>query len=131
MAKREPSPIGSGLCNSARLTRLFHFVSLRRSATRSKTSSGGRAIRVVVVTRTARSYPGAKQPFGPRCPRSSDEVSVVCQSLPRTGPGEMRPEQAAERSDEMTRYLISFPSGAMDHIPEEEMPAVGDAAHAV
>lgn len=31
----------------------------------------------------------------------------------------------------MTRYLISFPSGAMDHIPAEEMPAVGEAAHAV
>ncbi|MEO5632467.1 YciI family protein [Gaiella sp.] len=31
----------------------------------------------------------------------------------------------------MTRYLISFPSGAMDHIPVEEMPAVGEAAHAV
>ena len=31
----------------------------------------------------------------------------------------------------MTRYLISFPSGAMDHIPAEELPAVGDAAHAV
>jgi hypothetical protein len=31
----------------------------------------------------------------------------------------------------MTRYLISFPSGAMDHIPEEEGPAVGKAAHAV
>jgi hypothetical protein len=31
----------------------------------------------------------------------------------------------------MTRYLISFPSGAMDGIPEEEMPAVGEAAHAV
>ena len=30
----------------------------------------------------------------------------------------------------MTRYLISFPSGAMDHIPAEEMPAVGEAAHA-
>jgi hypothetical protein len=29
------------------------------------------------------------------------------------------------------RYLISFPDGAMDHIPEEEMPEVGDAAHAV
>src|ERR671931_1611322 len=32
---------------------------------------------------------------------------------------------------EMTRYLISFPSGAMDHIPHEEFPAVGEAAHAV
>ena len=31
----------------------------------------------------------------------------------------------------MTRYLISFPSGAMEHIPAEEMPAVGEAAHAV
>jgi hypothetical protein len=31
----------------------------------------------------------------------------------------------------MTRYLISFPSGAMDHIPPEELPAVGAAAHAV
>ena len=31
----------------------------------------------------------------------------------------------------MTRYLISFPSGAMDHIAAEEFPAVGDAAHAV
>ena len=31
----------------------------------------------------------------------------------------------------MTRYLISFPSAAMDHIPQEEFPAVGAAAHAV
>ncbi len=31
----------------------------------------------------------------------------------------------------MTRYLISFPSGAMDHVPVDEMPAVGVAAHAV
>jgi hypothetical protein len=31
----------------------------------------------------------------------------------------------------MTWYLISFPSGAMDHIPAEELPAVGEAAHAV
>jgi hypothetical protein len=31
----------------------------------------------------------------------------------------------------MTRYLISFDDGAMDHIPAEEMPAVGEAAHAV
>ena len=30
---------------------------------------------------------------------------------------EMRPEDRLERSHEMTRYLISFPSGAMDHIP--------------
>ena len=31
----------------------------------------------------------------------------------------------------MTRYLISFDDGAMDHIPEEDMPAVGKAAHEV
>jgi hypothetical protein len=31
----------------------------------------------------------------------------------------------------MTRYIISFPSDAMDGIPEEEMPAVADAARAV
>ena len=31
----------------------------------------------------------------------------------------------------MTRYLISFDAHAMDHIPDEEMPAVGKAAHAV
>ena len=31
----------------------------------------------------------------------------------------------------MARYLISFDDGAMDFIPEEEMFAVGDAAHAV
>jgi hypothetical protein len=31
----------------------------------------------------------------------------------------------------MTRYLISFPSRAMNDIPEEEMPAAGEAAHAV
>jgi len=31
----------------------------------------------------------------------------------------------------MLRYLISFDDGSMDHIPEEDMPAVGEAAHAV
>lgn len=31
----------------------------------------------------------------------------------------------------MTRYLISFEKGAMDHIPEEDIPEVGRAAHAV
>ncbi|WP_328470800.1 YciI family protein [Actinoplanes sp. NBC_00393] len=31
----------------------------------------------------------------------------------------------------MKRYLISFNDGAMDHIPAEEMPDVGKAAHAV
>ena len=31
----------------------------------------------------------------------------------------------------MARYLISFDDGAMDFISDEEMPAVGDEAHAV
>ena len=31
----------------------------------------------------------------------------------------------------MTRYLISFDDGAMDHIPDEDGPAVGKAALAV
>ena len=31
----------------------------------------------------------------------------------------------------MTRYLISFDGSAMDHIPEEQMPDVAKAAHAV
>jgi hypothetical protein len=31
----------------------------------------------------------------------------------------------------MTRYLISFDDGAMDFIPEDEGPAVSEAAHAV
>jgi hypothetical protein len=31
----------------------------------------------------------------------------------------------------MPKYLISFEKGAMDHIPEEDLPGVGKAAHAV
>ena len=31
----------------------------------------------------------------------------------------------------MTQYLISFDAHAMDHIPDQEMPAVAGAAHAV
>ena len=31
----------------------------------------------------------------------------------------------------MTRYLISFDAHAMDHIPDQDMPAVAKAAHAV
>lgn len=31
----------------------------------------------------------------------------------------------------MTRYLISFDDGAMDHIPDGDWPAVGEATHAV
>jgi hypothetical protein len=31
----------------------------------------------------------------------------------------------------MTQYLISFDAHAMEHIPDEDFPAVGKAAHAV
>ncbi len=31
----------------------------------------------------------------------------------------------------MTRYLISFDDGAMDHVPDEDWPAVGRASHEV
>jgi hypothetical protein len=31
----------------------------------------------------------------------------------------------------MPRYLISFDDGSMDHIPEEELPTVGESARAV
>ena len=31
----------------------------------------------------------------------------------------------------MPRYLISFDSGSMDHIPAEDLPAVGESTHAV
>ena len=31
----------------------------------------------------------------------------------------------------MPRYLISFDDGSMDHIPEADLPAVGESAHAV
>jgi hypothetical protein len=29
------------------------------------------------------------------------------------------------------RYLISFDEGSMDHIPDGDRPAVGEASHAV
>ena len=31
----------------------------------------------------------------------------------------------------MPRYLVSFDDGSMDHIPEEDWPAVGEASRAV
>ena len=31
----------------------------------------------------------------------------------------------------MPRYLISFDARAMDHIPDEDMPSVAEASHAV
>ena len=34
-------------------------------------------------------------------------------------------------NDPMPRYLISFDDGSMDHIPDEDFPSVGEAAHKV
>ena len=31
----------------------------------------------------------------------------------------------------MPRYLISFDDGSMDHIPDQDWPAVGESSHAV
>jgi len=31
----------------------------------------------------------------------------------------------------MSKFMISFGASAMDHIPDEEMPSVADAAHSV
>jgi hypothetical protein len=44
--------------------------------------------------------------------------------LPKTKP-------QSKKGLAMAQYLISFPSGAMDHIPEQEMPDVAKAAHSV
>jgi hypothetical protein len=45
--------------------------------------------------------------------------------------GERRPEEAAgTRRNGMTRYLVSFDDGAMT-FPEEDLPDVAEAAHAV
>jgi hypothetical protein len=38
---------------------------------------------------------------------------------------------AERRSKAMPRYLISFDDGSMDHIPEADLPAVGESSHAV
>jgi hypothetical protein len=45
--------------------------------------------------------------------------------------GGSRNEAAREKGHAMAQYLISFPSDAMDQIPEEEMLDVAKAAHAV
>jgi hypothetical protein len=56
-----------------------------------------------------------------------DEFVAGCQSLLRCG----RSRSPGTRSHQMTRYLISFDTHAMDHIPHEDMPAVAEAAHEV
>jgi hypothetical protein len=38
---------------------------------------------------------------------------------------------SSRKEDAMPRYLISFDDGSMDHIPDEDWPAVGAASRAV
>lgn len=45
--------------------------------------------------------------------------SVLIEAMPDT------------RCNEMPRYLISFDDGSMDHISNDDLPAVGESAHAV
>jgi hypothetical protein len=43
----------------------------------------------------------------------------------------MEPLMTTDTKAATQRYLISFDDGSMDHIPEEDMPSVGEAAHRV
>jgi hypothetical protein len=62
--------------------------------------------------------------------RKPSARDVLSMSGIRSGNGVSNVD-AGTRSLGMTKYLITFPSDAMDHIPEEEMPDVARAAHAV
>jgi hypothetical protein len=60
---------------------------------------------------------------------SSGRVSIRSEAfVAEVRGGRSRPP---ERSRGMTRYLISFDDGAMNHIPDEDWPAVGKASHEV
>src|SRR2546422_10518661 len=52
-------------------------------------------------------------------------LGVTGGSQDRTDLGAAQWLVKSSTTHEMTRYLISFPSGAMDHIPREELPARG------
>jgi hypothetical protein len=58
----------------------------------------------------------------PQRTRSSRYVSLSCDAA---GAGRR------DKEPQMPRYLISFGASAMDHIPDEDMPAVVRASHAV
>jgi hypothetical protein len=60
-------------------------------------------------------------------------VAAACrcaQEVWQTGPDPEVGGMPGHESHGMTRYLISFGAHAMDHFPEEDMPAVSKAAHA-
>jgi hypothetical protein len=50
---------------------------------------------------------------------------------PEVHSGQSQNAVHSRKTDTMSRYLILFDDGAMDHISEQELPAVGDAARAV
>ena len=54
------------------------------------------------------------------------EFFVVCRSLRDAAGADPR-----DKEHQLTRYLISFDAHAMDHIPDDDMPAVAKAAHEV
>jgi hypothetical protein len=60
--------------------------------------------------------------------RGQDLVRRACSNI-EGRPGHSLPVGNGRTA--MPRYLISFDDGSMDHIPEEDWPAVGEAAHAV
>jgi hypothetical protein len=63
---------------------------------------------------------------------AADEFSPGCQSLLERVRSRVKGRsRRRERSRELPRFLISFDDGAMDHIPDEEGPAVAEAARAV
>jgi hypothetical protein len=64
--------------------------------------------------------------------RPSSRIAGGLRRTARTDRIDVRPEKAARtRRQGTARYLISFDAHAMDHIPDEDMPTVGEAAHAV
>jgi hypothetical protein len=75
----------------------------------------------------------ATRPIVERWRADGDEFAVVCRSLSCTGVRASSSGRSVRprKEREVARYLISFDDGAMDFIPDEDGPAVADAAHAV
>jgi hypothetical protein len=61
---------------------------------------------------------------------SSGRVSIWDEPFVEEVRGDRR-RPPGQRSHAMTRYLISFDDGAMDHIPDEDFADTSKAAHAV
>src|ERR671931_417509 len=102
------------------------------------------------TTRTRRSVSSCSRPLShrtsssistpARSARAASPASGSCSASPglssttgraRSSPTRRWTGPPKQGGIEMTRYLISSPSGAMDPTPQEGPPAVGEAAHAV